>query len=55
MLHLFILLALAFGGLYYAETHGLINPGGIIPDVRGIKLPDIKVGNDEHFDYWKKG
>jgi hypothetical protein len=54
MFHILIIIAIAFGIIYYGENHGLINPGGIIPDLRGIHLPSLN-GGSEHFDYWKKG
>jgi hypothetical protein len=43
MFHLLLILALLFGGLYYAETHGLVNPGGIIPDLTRLHLPQVKL------------
>jgi len=60
MFHLIVLVVLVLAGIWYGENHGLINPGGIIPDLRGIHMPDIKFPNvngasSDHMNYWKKG
>ncbi|HEX2859912.1 MAG TPA: hypothetical protein VHP58_06935 [Alphaproteobacteria bacterium] len=54
MFHLLLIIVLGFAGLYYAETHGYIIPGGIIPDVTHINIPKLG-GGSKNFDYWRKG
>jgi hypothetical protein len=52
MFHILLIIAIAFGVIYYGETHGLINPGGIVPDLRNIHLPTINTDETrKHFHF----
>ena len=60
MFHLVMIVVLVLAGVWYGEKHDLIKPGGIIPDLRGIHLPDIRFpdvsgASSDHTSYWKKG